>query len=127
MLAALGARGRVTAALTWLQARDGDDKPLLRRPDWSGSLTIDGPVIWGIDGAASLVWVGSRDDLDPVTYARVSQEGFVTANATATVPLGSGFSARLRVENLANHQYEEVRGYPAPGRRVLLGLMASVH
>ena len=126
-VAMVGGRGRATAAVTWLRARDGSGEPLLRRPEWSGSLTVEGPVIRGVDGAASLVWVGSRTDLDPVTLATVPQGGFVTANATATAPIGHGFSARLRVENLADRRYEEVRGYPAPRRRLLLGLTALLH
>jgi outer membrane cobalamin receptor len=81
----------------------------------------------GVDGAASVVWVGSRTDLDPVTLATVPQGGFVTANATATAPIGRGLLARVRVENLADRRYQEIRGYPAPRRRVLLGLQALVH
>ncbi len=126
-VAAVGGRGRATAALTWLRARDGSGEALLRRPEWSGSLTIEGPVVRSVEGAASLEWVGSRTDLDPVTLARVAQGGFVTANASATVPVGRGLSARVRVENLADRRYEEVRGYPAPRRRVLLGLIAALH
>jgi len=125
-VAMVGGQGRLTTAVTWLRARDGNDEPLLRRPEWSGSLTVEGPVIAGVDGAASLVWVGSRTDIDPVTFATVPQRGFVTANATATAPIGRGFSARLRIENVANHAYEEVRGYPAPGRRLVLGLEAAL-
>ncbi len=126
-VAALGRGGRATAALTWLQTRDGSGQELLRRPEWSGSFTVDGPIARLLDGALSLVWVGSRADVDPVTFARVSQGGFLTADATATVPIGGGLSARLRVENLADRQYEEVRGYPAPRRRVMLGVVAALH
>jgi vitamin B12 transporter len=126
-VAMVGGQGRATATVTWLRARDGNDEPLLRRAEWSGSLTVEGPVARGIDGAASLVWVGSRTDLDPVTLARVPQGGFVTANVTATMPVGRGLSARARVENLADRRYEEIRGYPAPRRRLLLGVQALVH
>ncbi len=126
-LAPVGKGGRATSALSWLRTRDGSGQPLLRRPEWAGSVTVVGPLARSVEGAASLVWVGSRTDLDPVSYARVSQGGFVTANASATVPVGRGFSARARIENLANRRYEEIRGYPAPGRRFFLGLVALVH
>lgn len=124
--AMVGAHGRASAALTWLDARDGTGAPLLRRPAWSGSVMLAGPVTAGIEGAASLVWVGRRTDLDPVTLAPVPQAGFVTADLALTVPLAPRLAARLRVENAADRRYEEVRGYPAPGRRLIVGLEASL-
>ncbi|MDD5562437.1 MAG: TonB-dependent receptor [Thermoanaerobaculaceae bacterium] len=125
-IAMVGAHGRATAALTWLDARDGAGAPLLRRPAWSGSLTLAAPVAAGVEGAASLVWVGRRTDLDPVTFARVPQAGFVTADLAVTVPLLAGVAVRARVENVADRRYEEVRGYPALGRRLLVGLETSL-
>ncbi len=125
-IAMVGARSRITTALAWLDARDGAGAPLLRRPAWSGSLTVAGPVVAGVKGAASLVWVGRRTDLDPVTFARVPQAGFVTADLAVTVPLAQGLAARVRVENAADRRYEEVRGYPAPGRRLIVGLETSL-
>jgi vitamin B12 transporter len=126
-IAMLGGRGHLRAALTWLDARDGDGQTLLRRPNWSGVLTLDGPLVGQVEGAASLVWVGSRPDADPVSLARVRQGGFVTANLALTLPLTTAFSARVRVENVAGRSYEEVRGYPAPGRRVMVGLETLLH
>jgi vitamin B12 transporter len=125
-IAMIGAHGRVTTALTWLDARDGAGLPLLRRPAWSGSVTVAAPVGAGVEGAASLVWIGRRTDLDPVTFARVPQAGFVTADLAVTVPLAPGLAARVRVENAADRRYEEVRGYPAPGRRLIVGIETSV-
>ncbi len=125
--AMLGNHGHVQAALTWLDARDGDGQPLLRRPTWTGALTLDGPLAGPFQGAASLVWVGSRPDVDPVTFARVRESGFVTANVAAGVRVAGALSAHVRVENLADRSYEEVRGYPAPGRRVMIGLETLLH
>ncbi len=124
--AALGAHGRAGAALTWLDARDGAGAALLRRPAWSGSLTVATALAPGVEGAASLVWVGRRTDLDPVTFAPVPQAGFVTADLAVTVPLTAGLAARARIENAADRRYEEVRGYPAPGRRLIVGLETSL-
>ncbi len=124
--AMVGAHGRASAALTWLDARDGTGAPLLRRPAWSGSFTLDGPVVAGVEGAVSLVWVGRRTDLDPLTLLPVAQAGFVTADLALTVPLAPRFAARVRVENAADRRYEEVRGYPAPGRRLIVGLETSL-
>jgi vitamin B12 transporter len=118
----IGARAWLAASLTWLDARDGLDQPLLRRPRWSGSATLSGPLAGAATAEASLIWVGNRADLDPVTLARVDQPGFLTAAAAVTVPVAPWARLRARAENLANRAYEEVRGYPAPGRRVFLGV-----
>jgi vitamin B12 transporter len=126
-IAMLGGRSHLQASLTWLSARDGDGQPLLRRPTWTGALTLDGPLAGAVQGAASLVWVGSRPDVDPVTFARLELGGFVTANLALTVPVAGPLSARVRVDNLADRSYEEVRGYPAPGRRFIVGLETLLH
>jgi vitamin B12 transporter len=126
-IAIAGDRGHLSVALNWLDATDGNGVPLLRRPTWSGAVTVDGPV-WGrLAGAASLVWVGRRTDVDPVSFQRVPQGGFATANLSATVRLTRALAARVRVDNVANRSYEEVRGYPAPARRVMIGLEAALH
>jgi vitamin B12 transporter len=118
--ARLGRGAWLTASLTGLDARDGEGLPLLRRPRIGGSATLSGPLLAAVSGEASLVWVGSRDDIDPVTFTRVDAEAFVTVDATVAVPVGGGVTLRLRAENLADRKYEEVRGYPAPGRRLFL-------
>ena len=110
-------------AATWLDAEDGQGQPLLRRPRWSASLTWGGELLWG-EGELALVYVGRRPDLDPVSFARVWQGGFLTANLAWHLPLGDTFGLSARVENLADRAYQEVRGYPAPGRRIFLGLEA---
>jgi vitamin B12 transporter len=125
-IAMVGGSRHLNVALNWLATADGAGVPLLRRPTWSGAVTVDGPL-WGrVTGAASVVWVGRRTDLDPVTLTRVPQGGFVTADLAVKVPLARALSARVRIENVANRTYEEVRGYPAPGRRVIVGLESVV-
>lgn len=116
----LGA-ARLRAGLTWLDTADGDGLPLLRRPEWSGHLAAGGRFLGALEGEAALIWVGERPDVDAVTFARVDQPGFVTASLSAAVPLGGGVRLRLRVDNLADRAYEEVNGYPALGRRAILG------
>ena len=118
--ARLGGAGWLALGATWLDARDGAGLPLLRRPEWSGSATLASPLFGAVGGELSAVWVGSRDDLDPVTYGRVRQESFVTLDASVAVPVAPWLTLRLRADNLANRAYEEVRGYPNPGRRVFL-------
>ena len=118
----IGPSSRMNVALTWLDARDGDGAALLRRPEWSGAVAWWGALAGGVDGEAALTWVGAREDLDPVTLARVPTGGFVTASAGVRVALTPSLALRVRGENLADRRYEEVRGYPAPGRRLLVAL-----
>jgi vitamin B12 transporter len=124
-LALTGSRGRVRTALTYLDAHDGSGQRLLRRPAWSGSLSWQGRLAGSVDGEGDLVWVGPRDDADPVSFARVRQGGFVTVGATLTLPVSTALDVRLRALNLADRRYEEVAGYPALGRQLVLG--AAMH
>ena len=125
-LQATGAWGELEAALTWLHTGDGSGAPLLRRPSWSGSAGWRGVVAGRVTGAFTLVWVGRRADVDPVTFARVDDPGFLTADAAVAVPLSAALRLRLRGENLTGRRYEAVRGYPAPGRRLMVGLDARL-
>ena len=118
--ARLGGEAWLGASATRLDARDGSGAQLLRRPAVSASTTVSGPLLGAVTGEASVVWVGSRDDLDPVSYARVRQPGFVTVDAAVALPLAPWLTLRLRADNLADRAYEEVCGYPAPGRRLYL-------
>lgn len=118
------ALGTLTAGLTLLDARDGEGRPLLRRPRWSASAAVQRSFAGGVEARLTVAWVGERSDVDPLTYARVDAPGFLTASLAAGVPLSGRFELRARVENLADRAYEEVTGYPAPRRRLFLGLEA---
>ncbi|MGQ9494927.1 MAG: TonB-dependent receptor plug domain-containing protein [Thermoanaerobaculaceae bacterium] len=113
-------------AATWLEAEGRNHRQLLRRPRWSASFTSGRDFPRG-QGELSLIYVGPRPDLDPVTFSRVRQGGFFTANAALKWSLGDTFAATVRAENLTDRSYQEVRGYPAPGRRVLFGLEVGSH
>jgi len=123
--ARLGGDGWLTAAVTWLDARNGDGQPLLRRAEWSGSATLAGPIHGALGGEVAAVWVGARDDIDPITYEGVRQSSFVTLDAAVSLPVSQWLTLRLRGDNLADRAYQEVRGYPAPGRRFFLGVEAT--
>jgi vitamin B12 transporter len=121
------AGGRLRSSLTYLDARDGAGTALLRRAEWTASAAWSGSVGLGVSGEAALVYVGARDDLDPVTFSRVRQPSFVTASAAFQRPVLDWLAVRLRLDNLFDRSYEEVRGYPAPGRRVFFGVETTVH
>lgn len=94
---------------------------LLRRPEIHASVLYSLPLLQ--KGRITLAghYVGERDDLDPVTYAVAKNESFTTADLIFHYPLGNT-SPYVRVENLTDESYQEILGYPAPGRRFIVGI-----
>ena len=112
------------AAWTWLDTEDLDTGlELLRRPRNRASATLG--AAFGDGGSAELtgLFVGRRDDVDAVTYGRVTDPSYLRVDLAVTAPRILGhLSPFLRVTNLLDRQYTEVAGYPSPGRRFLAGL-----
>ena len=117
--ASLGVRaGAVDArlAVTRLDAEDlATGRPLLRRPDWSSSLTAFWrPGAWTLGAIGR--YVGDRIDF-----------GDVALDPYATLDLSLAWQARgwlepfLRVVNVADAAFEEAAGFPAPGRTFAAG------
>ncbi len=122
----LGDDTRLQGQLTWLDTEDDAGDRLLRRPDWSGSLTLTGRLGWDVlRGDLTVLYVGSRDDVDPLNFGRISVGGFVTANLALAWRVLPPLEVTLRMENLTDRAYEAVAGYPAAGRRFIGGLRAS--
>lgn len=112
------------ASYTFLDAEDRDTSlPLLRRPRHRASATAGGSLGEGITADVTALWVGRRDDVDPVTYARVASPSYLRLDLAAEGPrLLSRIAPFVRVTNLLGRAYAEAAGFPAPGRRFLLGL-----
>jgi outer membrane cobalamin receptor len=111
---------------TWLDTEDADRLPLLRRPEWSASWTVHG-ALWGrLRGDLSVIWVGARADVDPVTFGRTELDSHVTGNVSLAYEVVRGLDITLRMQNVTDTDYEEVAGYPSPGRRVTGGLRWSL-
>ncbi len=118
--------GALDLQVSYLDARNEAGEALLRRPRWSAAATLHRPLPASFEGAVALVWVGERTDLDPVTFSRTDMPSFLTANLSLRRPLPWHLAARLRVDNLFDRAYQEVKGYPAPGRRLFVGLETVV-
>jgi vitamin B12 transporter len=118
----LGDRAAMTGQVTYLITEDESGEWLLRRPRWSGSWTVRGQLTDDLRGDLSVIWIGERDDVDPATYITVRTESFVTTNlALAWQPMKST-ELTLRVTNLTDKEYQEILGFPTPGRRYYGGL-----
>jgi vitamin B12 transporter len=122
----IGRRGASFLQATYLDTEDALGQPLLRRPEWSGSWTLHGAMTEHLTGDLTVLYVGSRDDVDPVNFERTSAASYTTANLALAYSLWDGVEITGRVLNLAGEEYEEVLGYPAPGRRYMVGLRLGV-
>jgi vitamin B12 transporter len=118
----LADRASMLTQVTFLDTADDAGEPLLRRPRWSGSWTISGELWQHLHGHLSVVWIGDRDDVDPATYATVSSDGHVTADLALAWQPFEQTELTLRVTNLADKEYQEILGFPTPGRRLYAGL-----
>ncbi len=114
-----------TLQLSWLDAKDGDDQDLLRRPEWSGTFTLRGAFSEAWRGDLNLLYVGERPDIDALSFEEVTSPGFVTVDLALGFRLSDTLTLRLRGRNLLDRDYAEINGYPAPGRRIIFGLKAA--
>jgi outer membrane cobalamin receptor len=108
--------------VTWIDTEDDVGNQLLRRPEWSGSLTIGGLIWYDLRGDLTILYVGSRDDVDPVSFDRIRLPDHFTTSLALAWQAWDQVEITLRVVNLTDTSYEEVAGYPAPGRRFAGGL-----
>jgi vitamin B12 transporter len=123
---ALGNRSASLVQATYLETEDDDGQPLLRRPEWSGSWTLHGAFSKKFTGDLTVIYVGVREDVDPVTYERGKASSYTTGNVSLAYSLWNGVEITGRVLNVADSEYQEILGYPAPGRRYMFGLRLGV-
>ncbi len=112
----------VDTGYTWLDAEDlvtGED--LLRRPQHRAFLSATVRPIDRLSVTPRAVFVGKRDDVDALTFARTELPSYVRWDLFARYDLGR-FAPYARLENATDRSYEEVDGYPAPRRRWAAGL-----
>ncbi len=122
----LGKRGSSFVQATYLDTEDDNGRPLLRRPEWSGSWTLQGSFSAHFSGDLTLLYVGARDDIDPITYERSRSSSYTTGDIALAYSLWDGVEITGRVLNVLDEEYQEVLGYPAPGRRYLFGFRLGV-
>jgi vitamin B12 transporter len=112
----------IAGSWTFLRTReDATGLPSLRRPEQSGSLSARWSAgAWAL--AAAAVHAGERADLtDLFPYGRVTAEPYTTLDLVIEKRIGE-VTPYLGVENAADAAYEEIYGYPSPGRRAVAGV-----
>jgi vitamin B12 transporter len=106
---------------------------LLRRPDHQASAHL------GVGVGAGRLWAdvkvtGARDDRDFSTFpaGRVTLPSHTIFGLGGEVPVwrrtpaGGELALTFRIDNLTDATYEDVRGFPAPGRGLYLGARTAL-
>lgn len=114
------------ASLTLLDTEDlSSGEQLLRRPSESVALVLTvSPEAF--TSTLTTRWVGERFDIDPVTFERRLNEDHFVADIALTWQASPRLAPYARVENLADRKYEEVLGFAALGRTVIVGLEVGI-
>ena len=99
-----------------LQAVNQDTgERLVRRPDFVVKLTLQGDWRKWYAGVLGR-YVGKRKDYDEKSSQVVDSESFTVFSLTAGYKLTSRINLFVKGQNVLDHQYMEIFGYPAPGR-----------
>ncbi|KYG68036.1 outer membrane receptor protein [Bdellovibrio bacteriovorus] len=109
----------VVATYGYQEPRDlENDRWLLRRPLVNGSLRYI--QAWGKhSGSVELIGAGTRSDFGATGI--VTLPGYVTANAAYSYALNEKMTVYTRLNNLADHRYEETYTYYSEGFNGSLG------
>jgi len=113
-------------AYTYLHTQDIQyDRALLRRPrhSLSTALHYQSP---GFSISTEMVVVGKRLDYNELLWSVSENSRFSHFGLFFSVPLQKRISIFCRISNAFNSHFEEVLGYPAPLRRILLGVKYQV-
>ncbi|MFM6927087.1 MAG: TonB-dependent receptor domain-containing protein, partial [Bdellovibrio sp.] len=112
----------VRAVYTYLHTHDETTgQRLLRRAQNSATL-IAYVQAQKFSGAVQYRYVGDREDIDPVSYARVKNPSYDVVHLQANYQLVDSFKISMRIQNLLDRQYEEILGYGTAGRSFYIGL-----
>lgn len=95
---------------------------LLRRP--THQLHVRGAVdVAGGSASLDVRMVGEREDRDYATWPAVRKTlpRYTTVGLGGAFPVAEGVALTVRGENLLDVRYQEIVGFPAPGRTVVVG------
>jgi vitamin B12 transporter len=104
---------------------EATSKPLLRRPRNSGSVVLT----WrsgAVDTSFVALHSGRRDDILPIApFVRVNDQAFTTVDVNVQMHLDR-LTPYVKLENATDTKYQEVRGYPSPRRRAIVGVRVAM-
>lgn len=101
-------------------------KPLVRRPRRSATVAGGYRVSRALLHA-TVTRVGARDDMDFAVGGRVRLDAYTRLDVSVNAPVSPpgapmAVTLTLRGENIADAEYENVRGYETPGRMLYAGV-----
>ncbi len=117
----------VLGSYTYLHTVDMQyDRSLLRRPKHQFSAAVQ-LRHRGCSLSADMVYVGKRLDYDEILWSVGEIRSFNVFNVAGRIPLPGRLALLGRLSNVADRRYAEVLGYPAPGRRLSVGIEYTSH
>ena len=109
-------------AYTYLHTQDVQyDRALLRRPRHSLSSVLNYKTS-RFSLSIEMIYVGKRLDYDELLWSVSESARFNQFAFFLSIPLQKRISIFCRVNNAFNSRFAEVLGYPAPLRRMMLGI-----
>jgi vitamin B12 transporter len=118
----------LAGSYTYLQTLDQNNQHLLRRPANSWNAAVNYAPWDRVNLNSTVLYVGKRNDFDPATFATTTNFKYVKWDAGASVKVLDqiGLLRKLMVfaklENILGDRYQEVLGFPALGRRYMVGM-----
>ncbi|MFL6289389.1 MAG: TonB-dependent receptor plug domain-containing protein [Thermoanaerobaculia bacterium] len=111
-----------TWSATWMETEDrATGLELLRRPEWSSALVLTArPGDWVFNLEER--YVGDRADADAATFERTENPDYLRLDLAARWHALKWLAPYARIQNATDEEYEEVLGYPAPGRTLIGGV-----
>ena len=101
------------------------DEPLFRRPENSGSLTLNySQPRWGWN--VNFVFVGKRFEQDFAIFENRFNPGYSKGDLAGYFRIANHFKVTGRIENFLDSNYEEAFGFPAPGITAYAGLQLEL-
>jgi outer membrane cobalamin receptor len=104
-------------------------QPLVRRPKHAARLDLDYRLRARATASLTVTYVGDRQDQDFATFPfpRVTLPSYTRVDLAGVLHLlrsqspAPELAATMRIENLFDLAYEEVKNFPARGRTILIG------
>ncbi len=95
---------------------------LLRRPDWLAKADVQVCLMPEARLYLQLLYVGKRLDVDDYLFTKVENSGYFLINAAVNIKIYRDLELVLKGHNLLDVSYQDIYGYPSPGRNLYAGL-----
>ena len=116
----------VWTAYTYLDTHDfQNDQELIRRPKHALSAMIAYKNTY-FTLSGEMIYVGKRLDYDELLWTTAESPQFDSYNFSLDIPVNKKLGIIGKATNAFDREYQEVLGYPAPGRRFILGIRYKI-